>query len=249
MGLPGGGEGLQRDVGGLSGWAEGGGMGFNQAKWWVLLEDGGGERLEDRGAVTGGLEWLEDQGAERLEDHGVVSGGLWVRMAGGLWDRVSGGPWAEWLEDCGTVTGGPWGRKAGGPWAEWLEDCGAVTGGPWSRKAGGPWSSQWRTVGQSDWRTVGQSLEDCGAERLEDQGAQCLEDHGAVAGGPWGSEQRNRSGGSAGRATKDVFTARFGGREPPQRRHQFLFLPLPTALGGTGAGGADWYSVEEILLM
>ena len=77
VGLPGGGEGLQRDVGGLSAWAEGGGMGFNQAKWWVLLED--------RGVVTGGLEWLEDQGAERLEDRGAVTGGPWGRKAGGPW--------------------------------------------------------------------------------------------------------------------------------------------------------------------
>ena len=174
VGLPGGGEGLQRDVGGLSGWAEGGGMGFNQAKWWVLLEDCGGERLEDRGAVTGGLEWLEDQGAERLEDHGVVSGGLWVRMAGG--------PWAEWLEDCGAVTGGPWGRKAGGPRDRVSGGpSGRKAGGPKGRVSGGPWGSQWRTVGQkgwrtkghSVWRTVGQSLEDRGAvSRTEAEAAQ-----------------------------------------------------------------------------
>ena len=164
---------------------------------------------------------------------------------------------SEWLEDCGTECLEDRGQSGWRTVGQSLEDHGAITEGLWVRMAGGPWGSHWRTIGQSDWRTagqsgwrtVGQSLEDCGAERLEDQGAQCLEDHGAVAGGPWGSEQRNRSGGSAGRATKDVFTARFGGREPPQHRHQFLFLPLPTALGGTGAGGADWYSVEEILLM
>ena len=122
VGLPGGGEGLQRDVGGLSAWAEGGGMGFNQAKWWVLLEDCGGERLEDRGVVTGGLEWLEDQGAERLEDRGAVTGGPWGRKAGGPRGRKAGGPCgSHWrtmgqsLKDCGS---------------EWLEDRGAVAGGP-----------------------------------------------------------------------------------------------------------------------
>ena len=81
VGLPGGGGGPAEGCG----WAEGGGMGFNQAKWWVLLEDCGGERLEDRGVVTGGLEWLEDQGAERLEDRGAVTGGPWGRKAGGPW--------------------------------------------------------------------------------------------------------------------------------------------------------------------